>query len=196
MLGELTSKQSLLQFYSARLLNDLSRTFVDMGIWTFSELDSEIERLMFMDLGALSATLNALLNQIDANAPSESADSESSEKNSILASVHDYLLENALDPTLNINLEAEKFGMSSVTLNRRFRQCYGQTMVQFVSDIRMEKAKELLRTSDMRIKDIVTAVGYFDVPNFSRKFKASVGLTPGQYRKQERGDASPADDED
>lgn len=44
MVGGLTSEPYL-------LLNDLSRTFADMGIWSFSELDSEIERRMFMELG-------------------------------------------------------------------------------------------------------------------------------------------------
>ena len=61
-------------------------------------------------------------------------------------------------------------------------------MVNFVSEIRMERAKELLRNGDMRIKDIVTAVGYYDVPNFSRKFKAMTGMTPGQYRAKARGE--------
>lgn len=57
MLGGLTSEPYL-------LLNDLSRTFADMGIWSFSELDSEIERRMFMELGTLSATMNALASVV------------------------------------------------------------------------------------------------------------------------------------
>lgn len=186
MLSTLNDKRALFQFHTSLLLNEMSHFLVDMGLWNSSELDNEIERLMFMNPEEREESLGILLDQITVNAPAENPASPSSAKESILARVHDDLVLNALDPMLNINLEAEKYGMSTVTLNRRFRQYYGCTMVNFVSEIRIEKAKELLRTSDMRIKDIVTAVGYFDVPNFSRKFKTVVGLTPGQYRQQER----------
>lgn len=195
MLEELSAKRALQQFYSARLLNELSRPFIEFGLWDADQLNAEIERLMFMNPAELSATLGAALDQIAAVAPPHAEEAELSAKDSILAGVYASLSKNALDPMLNVNLEAEKYGMSTVTLNRRFRQRYGMSMVNFVSEIRITKAKELLRDSDMRIKDIVTAVGYFDVPNFSRKFKATVGLTPSQYRQQERGGCVDDDEE-
>ena len=198
MLDEIAANRSLLAFYTTRLLSDLSRFLVDMGVWLPAQMDSEIERLIFLDTKALAMELETLLAQAGANpAPSPHTPS-TNEPNGMLQSVHEYLVENALDPMLNVNLVAEKFGLSVVTLNRRFRQRYGSTMVSIVSEIRMQKAMELLRDSDMRIKDIVTAVGYFDVPNFSRKFKAALGMTPGQYRRRERGgldDQEEADEE-
>ena len=187
LLDERKSNQAMFYYYKSRLLNEIARLLVEMDVWDSAKLDGEIERLMFMNQDELSVTLDALLYQIGVNSVETSEDDKTA-RWSILTSVHDYLAENALDPMLNINLEAEKYGMSSVTLNRWFRMQYGRTMVAFVSDIRMEKAKELLQNSDMLIKDIVTAVGYYDVPNFSRKFKASVGVTPGQYRQQARGE--------
>lgn len=188
MLGELDRKGPLFQFQLSRLLGEIARPLVEMGIWRASQLDNEIERLMYMDLQQLYQALSVLFDQIGANAPLDLAEPEPSGWASVLENTYRDLKDNALDPMLNINLEAEKFSLSTAILNRRFRQRYGRTMVNFVSEIRMERAKELLRNGDMRIKDIVTAVGYYDVPNFSRKFKAMTGMTPGQYRAKARGE--------
>lgn len=53
----------------------------------------------------------------------------------------------------------------------------------YLTLLRIERAKELLRETDLSVKEISGAVGYFDVPGFVRRFKKYIGTTPAQYRK-------------
>ena len=54
----------------------------------------------------------------------------------------------------------------------------------YLANLRMEKAKELLRTSNMLVREISQAVGYEDDRVFLRRFKNYTGMTPGQYRTE------------
>ena len=56
-----------------------------------------------------------------------------------------------------------------------------------IRDRRMNKAKELLRTTQMRSSDIAYAVGYNDPHYFSYLFKKHTGMTPRDFRKEAQG---------
>ena len=56
-------------------------------------------------------------------------------------------------------------------------------VVEYFNAIRLEKAKELLVSTNMDIADIVSRIGYVDVSSFIRKFKARFGVTPGKFRE-------------
>ncbi|WFA08097.1 response regulator [Tissierella sp. Yu-01] len=64
-----------------------------------------------------------------------------------------------------------------------FKKETGFSFVEYLSKIRMEKAKELLVESDLRIQDICLMVGYNDVKYFSKLFIKYTGLKPKEYRK-------------
>jgi AraC-like DNA-binding protein len=59
----------------------------------------------------------------------------------------------------------------------------GMGFPQYISLLRINEVKRQLVVSQKPIKDIIRGVGYLDVPNFSRRFKSLVGVTPGQYRR-------------
>ena len=81
---------------------------------------------------------------------------------------------------------ADEFGVSSNYLSRFFKQETGCSFIQYVTMIRMDRARELLVNSNKQIKEIVAEIGYIDVANFVRKFKGYEGATPGQYRDKMR----------
>ncbi len=85
---------------------------------------------------------------------------------------HDFSLENM----------AQSFNLSASYLSRYIKEETHMTFSQYVWELRLEEVKRQLTETDLPIKNIVFNVGYIDAPNFSRKFKNSVGLTPGQYR--------------
>jgi transcriptional regulator GlxA family with amidase domain len=69
------------------------------------------------------------------------------------------------------------------TLKRRFRAATGMTLIDYLQNLRVEKAKRLLEESAMPIDEISAAAGYEDASFFRRLFKRRMGLTPSQYRK-------------
>ena len=63
----------------------------------------------------------------------------------------------------------------------------GVTFTEYLTELRMNKAKELLRTTQMRSSDIAYAVGYNDPHYFSYLFKKHTGMTPRDFRKEAQG---------
>lgn len=89
----------------------------------------------------------------------------------------------------NFNLEINMlklsriFELSQRSLNRRFKEATGLSPVQYLQEIRLEKAKELLKTSNLAIAEVAFNVGYPDSAYFSVLFKRVVSLSPGEYRR-------------
>lgn len=81
---------------------------------------------------------------------------------------------------------AEHFSLSLSYLSRYFKEQTGRTVMEYMNEVRIDQAKRLLRADDCSVKDIVQQIGYSDVSSFIRKFKQTVGVTPGEYRKQHR----------
>ena len=67
---------------------------------------------------------------------------------------------------------------------RRFRAAFGTTFSLYLSAWRIEKARELLKTTDLPISEIVSAVGFADFSYFSKTFRERLGCTPTAYRKK------------
>ena len=72
---------------------------------------------------------------------------------------------------------------STVTLTEHFKKEFGITIRQYVTQKRMEQAKEMLLNTTMPIGDIATMCGFPDVEYFSRTFKSSYGISPNRWRK-------------
>lgn len=84
---------------------------------------------------------------------------------------------------INMSRLSKKFELSQRSLNRRFKQATGLSPVQYLQEIRLEKAKELLKTSNIAIAEVAYNVGYPDSAYFSALFKRVISLSPGEYRR-------------
>jgi transcriptional regulator GlxA family with amidase domain len=98
-----------------------------------------------------------------------------------------YWLRTHFNETIYMHALAERLGLTIRSLNRRFKNACGQSPGQYLQQIRVENAKELLRSSNCSISEIADKVGYQDSGHFSSVFKQWVGRTPKQYRSQVRG---------
>lgn len=67
-------------------------------------------------------------------------------------------------------------------LSRLFKQIVGTNLSDYISDIRIKKAKHLLENKDMKINSVAEALGYGTAANFTRFFKKTVNMTPQEYR--------------
>ncbi len=87
------------------------------------------------------------------------------------------------DEELSLNQVADNVNFSANHLSTVFHQEYGKSFVKYLTDLRMEKAKKLLRETGMRSSDVCYEVGYKDPHYFSSIFKKTQGMTPTQYRE-------------
>lgn len=81
-------------------------------------------------------------------------------------------------------------GLRERSFKRRFSAATGYSPVEYVQALRIEAAKQLLDSGDAGIEDVAAAVGYEDPTFFRRLFKRRVGVSPAQYRRQNRSHAS------
>lgn len=78
-------------------------------------------------------------------------------------------------------------GLAERSFVRRFQQATGLSPLQYVHNVRLEEAKQLLEASDDSIESVAEQVGYEDAGYFARLFKREVNLTPAQYRRRFAG---------
>jgi len=100
----------------------------------------------------------------------------------VVDEVMDYIEKNYADEELSLNLLASHINFSPNHLSMVFSQETGQTLIKYITDFRMNKAKELLRCTNKKSSIISMEVGYKDPHYFSYLFKKTQGMTPTQYR--------------
>jgi AraC family transcriptional regulator of arabinose operon len=77
-------------------------------------------------------------------------------------------------------------GLSPSRLRHMFKAETGTTPTQFLKSLRIRKAKSLLETTRLSVKEVMASVGVSDPSNFTRDFKRAHGLTPTQVRNCHR----------
>lgn len=82
---------------------------------------------------------------------------------------------------------AQRLGMSQRSFNRRFKQALGTPPGEYLSHLRLQQARELLRDSNLSIAEIGYRVGYADAGHFSTRFRRMMAQSPSDYRKSVRG---------
>lgn len=103
---------------------------------------------------------------------------------SVLEEARKYIKENLDNKNISLNTVAASVNISPNHFSAIFSQEMGQTFVEYLTGVRMERAKELLRSTAMRTTDIAFEVGYKDPHYFSYLFKKTQECTPREFRSQ------------
>lgn len=107
-------------------------------------------------------------------------------KHNPLESVVQYIEENLTDPELSNDALAQKMGISEVYLRKLFVSHYTVTPRQYVLDVRIRHAKQLLCDTSYTVSTIAEKSGFSSVYHFCRTFKQRTGQTPTQYASANR----------
>ena len=94
-----------------------------------------------------------------------------------------YITEHCEEAELSLTEVAEYVGLNEKYFTNRFTKETGENFSSYVTALRMQKAKELLKTTSFKIYEISEMVGYRNVEHFNRVFKKMNGITPAGYRK-------------
>ncbi|MEO2204592.1 AraC family transcriptional regulator [Paenibacillus pabuli] len=86
---------------------------------------------------------------------------------------------------LSLDELADIHGIHSYTLSRAFKQAFGQNFVDYLTEVRLNRAKALLESTDVKINEIAEQIGY-QPSYFNRLFKKIEGTTPSRYREDVR----------
>lgn len=106
---------------------------------------------------------------------------ESNKQTIKLQKVIDYIQTNFYDSKLSLQSIANHAYFNKTYLCRIFKQTYGISPQLYIINLRMQKAKEMMRYSSFNVSDIALAVGYKSPYYFSKEFKRLFSITPSQY---------------
>ncbi len=95
-----------------------------------------------------------------------------------------FVQDNYMDVNLGVTAIAESFNVHIVHLSKTFKEQTGEGLADFITKIRLEKAKELLKELSS-IEEVSNAVGYSNIRTFMRAFKKIEGITPGKFKELE-----------
>lgn len=93
-------------------------------------------------------------------------------------------LSSRIDEPLSLADVAARFGMSVRTLTRRFRAETGRTVGDWFADARVDRARELLETTELLIDDVAARSGFATAAALRKHFRDRIGLSPQQYRSR------------
>ena len=153
---------NLLKVLSARITSSQSILDEDM-------LDSDIQISVILTK-LMAVCLSTVKNEnINASLPS------------VVLEIRNYLAAN-FDKKITLDFLAEMFHLDRFYLQKLFKRYIGQSPSQYILYLRMNRAKVLMRTTNLTISEIAHAVGIDNISLFSRQFKNIEGMTPLWYK--------------
>lgn len=129
--------------------------------------------------------LHKAMEQVMAIACPVSAADHPGSSREIIYQIHGYLIQHLAD-RVTIEALAKQFLMNPTTLKKVFKEVYGTSLAAHMKQHRMEHAAQLLKETEMPIGQIALSVGYESQSRFTNAFRATYGLLPTAYRRQQK----------
>ncbi|QTJ52117.1 helix-turn-helix domain-containing protein [Dolosigranulum pigrum] len=168
----------LLQANVAYVWNELIQFAESFALTEEGQLLTELSQ--FTDLTEARQLLDQFIVKICREmAALKKAESSEIEKNVVQA-----IYDNYTSADLSLENIASENNISVSYASKLVKEETGESFSNIVQNLRMDRFKELLVSTNRPIKELVAEVGYFDVSNFTRKFRIEHDMTPGQYRKK------------
>lgn len=108
---------------------------------------------------------------------------ETHQVNSIAGKIRQYCQEHFAEKISNREI-ADAVYLTPDYANRVFKDAYGLSIKDYLTDLRMQKAQQLLRDEANTISEVAAQVGFDNFSYFSTQFKKYTGLTPNEWKRQ------------
>jgi len=172
------------------ILGSLVRLQKEMGL-SADEKQGQMIRILRSELTITFEQAQEWMCRLTEELCGDVLTSKNSTRNERMRRILELIDERCQDPTFCLNDVASELGLSASYTTTLFKECQGETLMSYVDGVRMQKAIQLLETTDIPVRDVVAQVGYTDQTNFTRKFKALKNTTPAVYRQQFRQQQEP-----
>ena len=169
--------QARMQFY-ANLADNLKNaaahhSFEEVNHLVVSNLDvnasdSESESAMIVNFNGQQTTPEVEIDELDKK---------------LLDEIKETIDENMVDSDFNVSVLQEKMGMGNKQLYRKLKALTGQTPVEYIRDMRMQKAAKLLKAGKFSVSEVMYTVGFSNSSYFSKCFSKAFGMTPTEFMR-------------
>ena len=95
-----------------------------------------------------------------------------------------YYINKHYSEDIHLDLIAENLNITGSYLSQYFKMKTGKNFSEYLNDVRLEKAKEMMNTTSWHLDEISRKIGYISTNSFIRAFKRTYGITPGDYRRK------------
>ena len=96
--------------------------------------------------------------------------------------IRQFIKEHFNEYNFTLQVLADKFNMSLSNIGHYFKNNTGITLTEYLSQLKFDEAKKMLRNTDLTLEEIVDRIGYVSISSFIRRFKQDMKITPGEYR--------------
>ncbi len=181
-LKELEERYPAIHWQKNHLITQSNRIFCTSSVNSIADLT-----IRFIELAYTSHIAKRVQSQFSPEIRRDYGDSLYDENSVLLhadeliADVQAFIKNHATD-TINVEHLAKRFNLHTRTLQRRFKEACGLSLIQFQQKERIKGAEELLRKTDLNVQDIANFVGFSDASHFTSLFKKHTEQTPRAYR--------------
>lgn len=164
-------------------LSELERQSTVTFELDYIRFDSRIKSLETLE--QVNAEFSALFRMI-----ADRINDRKSERTHVLVqNVEKYIRLHYPNQALSTTLIADHFQMSTSYLGKLFREYYGKSIAEMINSVRLEKAMELLESSQLTVDEIIAEIGWENKKYFFTIFKKNAGATPTEYRVKSKIDS-------
>ena len=168
--------QARMQFY-ANLANNLKNAAAHRS---FEEVNHLVASNL--DVNASGSESESAMN-VDSNAPQAPKVELDEMDRKLLNQIREMIEENMVDSDFNVSVLQEKMGMGNKQLYRKLKAITGQTPVEYIRDMRMQKAAKLLKAGKFSVSEVMYTVGFSNSSYFSKCFSKAFGMTPTEFMR-------------
>lgn len=183
MLGEEAIKSRMFQQFMVLNVHFNTVFFIQKLGYKKEELDDYLPTICYEMFESADAVSEIVKNILEKGIRLREERAQSRYK-SILETAIEFINKNYMDEALSLNKVACAVNISANHFSALFSQEMKKTFIEYLTELRMKKAKELLRCTDKRSGEIALEVGYKDSHYFSFLFKKTQGYTPSEYRNK------------
>ena len=150
------------------------------AIYKFQSRKSYLGDLLSLnDLDSIRGWFIEKINEACQNAQNQ----KSASSDNVIERAKKYIEERFKAKDMSLDDVSREVDMSPYYFSKLFKEETGENFIEYLTNIRIEKAKSLLNGTDFSMKEICQEVGYADPNYFSRAFKKNVGVTPTEYKE-------------